>query len=50
VVNEAQYGALVTTDEKKRSDIVIEFFNAVLVENCGRAVHGQHPMVFEEVR
>jgi hypothetical protein len=50
VVNEAQYGALVTTDEKKRSDIVIEFFNAVLLENCGRAVHGQYPLVFEQVK
>ena len=37
-------------DEKKRSEIVIEFFNGVLMDNCGKAVHKEYPVVHEQVQ
>jgi hypothetical protein len=50
VLMEAKWGEVATNDEKKRSEIVIEFFNGILAENCSRAVHSQYPVVFEQVQ
>jgi hypothetical protein len=50
VLNEAKWGEVATADEKKRSDLVIDFFNAVLADNCARAVHDQYPTVYEQVQ
>ena len=50
VLIEANWGEYATNDEKKRSELVIDFFNAVLRDNCGRAVHDEYPLVYEQVR
>ncbi len=34
---------------RKRSEIVVEFFNSMLSDNCGKAVHDEYPVVFEQV-
>jgi hypothetical protein len=39
----------VTADDKKRYEIVSEFFNAVVEDNCGKAVHDSYPLVYEQV-
>lgn len=49
VIHEAKWGEAVTTDEKKRSELVIEFFNAILAENCARAVNDKEPCDFDQV-
>ncbi len=46
---DAKWGATATADEKKRSELVIEFINSSLAENCAKAVHQQYPVVFEQV-
>ncbi len=46
---DAKWGATVTADEKKKSELVIEFINSVLADNCAKAVHQQYPVVFEQV-
>jgi hypothetical protein len=50
VLHEADWGAKATSDEKKRSDLAIEFFNSYLADNCGKANHSQYPLVFEQVQ
>jgi len=39
----------VTADDKKRYEIISEFFNAVVEDNCGKAVHDSYPLVYEQV-
>ncbi len=46
---DAKWGATAIADEKKRSELVIEFINSTLAENCAKAVHQQYPVVFEQV-
>jgi hypothetical protein len=46
---DAKWGATAVADEKKRSELVIEFINSSLAENCAKAVHQQYPVVFEQV-
>jgi hypothetical protein len=50
VLHEADWGAKATSDEKKRSDLAIEYFNSYLADNCGKANHSQYPLVFEQVQ
>jgi hypothetical protein len=50
VLHEADWDAKATSDEKKRSDLAIEFFNSYLADNCGKANHSQYPLVFEQVQ
>jgi hypothetical protein len=35
---------------RRKAELIEEFFNAVVKENTGRAVHGLHPLVYEQVR
>jgi len=49
VLNEQSWGEIALPDEKKRSDLVTEFFNEVLFDNCGKAVHHEYPLVYEQV-
>jgi hypothetical protein len=28
----------------------VEFFNLMLADNCGKAVHDEYPVVFEQVK
>jgi hypothetical protein len=46
---ETKWGEIVTTDDKKRSDLVVDFFNSVLSENAGKAVNSQYPCLFDQV-
>jgi hypothetical protein len=50
VLCDAKWGAAATNDERKQSELVIEYFNGMLADNCSRAVHSQYPAVFEQVR
>jgi hypothetical protein len=50
VMWETKWGKAATTDKKKRSELVIEFFNGLLADNAGRAVHAQYPTVFDQVK
>jgi hypothetical protein len=49
VLVESRWGKTVTSDEKKRSELVIEFFNSILADNAAKAVNEQYPCVFEQV-
>jgi hypothetical protein len=49
VLCDAKWGAVATNDEKKQSELVIEYFNSMLADNCSRAVHSQYPAAFEQV-
>jgi hypothetical protein len=49
VMVETKWGETVTTDDKKRSDLVVEFFNSVLSDNAGKAVNSQYPVLFDQV-
>ena len=49
VLCDAKWGAVATSDEKKQSELVIEYFNSMLADNCSRAVHSQYPAAFEQV-
>ncbi len=48
-LHDAKWGETVTSDEKRRSELVIEFFNSMLADNCSKAVHSKYPLVFEQV-
>ena len=50
VMVETKWGETVTTDDKKRSDLVVEFFNSVLSDNAGKAVNSQYPVLFDQVQ
>jgi hypothetical protein len=50
VLCDAKWGAVATNDEKKQSELVIEYFNSMLADNCSRAVHSQYPAAFEQVK
>jgi hypothetical protein len=49
VLHDAHWGEIALPDEKRRSELVVEFFNAVLQDNCGKAVHAEYPLVFHQV-
>jgi hypothetical protein len=49
VLHDANWGEIALPDEKKRSELVVEFFNSMLLDNCGKAVHAEHPLVHEQV-
>lgn len=49
VLVESRWGKTVTSDEKKRSELVVEFFNSILADNAAKAVNEQYPCVFEQV-
>ena len=49
VMVETKWGETITTDDKKRSDLVVEFFNSVLSDNAGKAVNSQYPVLFDQV-
>jgi hypothetical protein len=49
VLCEEKWGEKATADEKKRSDLVIEFVNGILADNSAKAVNGQYPCVFDQV-
>jgi hypothetical protein len=38
-----------TSDEKKRSDLVIKFCNGIVADNAARAVNGQPLREFDQV-
>ncbi len=50
VMVDSNWCEIALPDEKKISEIVIEFFNGVLTDNCGKAVHREYPAVHEQVR
>jgi hypothetical protein len=50
VLCEEKWGEKATADEKKRSDLVIEFVNGILADNSAKAVNGQYPCVFDQVK
>ena len=35
---------------RRRAEVIEELFNGVIKENTGRAVHEEHPMVYEQIR
>lgn len=35
---------------RKRAEVIEEFFNAIMRDNAGRAIHEQCPLVYEQVR
>jgi hypothetical protein len=49
VLNEAQWAKLVSPDDKKRAEIITEFFNSVMTDNAAKAVHDMYPLVYEQV-
>jgi hypothetical protein len=49
VLNEAQWAELVSPDDKKRAEIITEFFNSVMTDNAAKAVHDMYPLVYEQV-
>jgi hypothetical protein len=49
VLNEADWAQKASQDDKKRAELVTELFNSVMSDNCGKAVHGQYPAVYEQV-
>jgi hypothetical protein len=49
VLNEAQWAELVSPDDKKRAELIAEFFNSVMADNCAKAVHDMYPLVYEQV-
>ena len=49
VLNEADWAQKASQDDKKRAELVAELFNSVMSDNCGKAVHGQYPAVYEQV-
>jgi hypothetical protein len=49
VLHDSNWGEFALPDEKKRSELVVEFFNSMLSDNCGKAVHDEYPVVFEQV-
>ena len=49
VLNEAHWAEEATNDDKKRAELITEFFNAVLEDNCGKAVNQSYPCVYEQV-
>ncbi len=50
VLHDANWGEIALPDEKRRSELVVEFFNSMLADNCGKAVHNEYPVVFEQVK
>ena len=50
VLEDELWAGGVTSDDKKKAEIVTEFFNAVVEDNCGKAVHDSYPLVYEQVR
>ena len=38
------------SDDKRRAEVVTEFINSVIADNCGKAVHDSYPLVYEQVR
>jgi hypothetical protein len=49
VLGEGKLGEKVTSDEKKRSDLVIKFCNGILADHAARAVNGQPLREFDQV-
>ncbi len=35
---------------RRRAEVIEELFNGVIKENTGRAVHEEHPIVYEQIR
>jgi hypothetical protein len=50
VLIEGGWGNVAGGDERKKSELCIEFFNAILHDNCGKAVHDQYPCVYEQMK
>jgi hypothetical protein len=49
VLNEAHWAEEVSPDDKRRAEIITEFFNGVMTDNCAKAVHNMYPLVYEQV-
>lgn len=49
VLNEAKWAEDVSQDDKRRAEIVTDFFNEVISDNCGKTVYGMYPLVYEQV-
>jgi hypothetical protein len=50
VLNEVHWAENASPDNKKRCELITEFFNSVMNDNCGKTVHGMYPLVYEQVR
>jgi len=50
VLIEADWAEQVTTDLRKRADLITEFFNAVIADNSAKAVYSMYPLIYEQVR
>jgi hypothetical protein len=37
-------------NSRRRAEVIEELFNGVIKENTGRAVHEEHPIVYEQIR
>jgi hypothetical protein len=44
-----QWAELVSPDDKKRAEIITEFFNMVMTDNAAKAVHDMYRLVYEQV-
>ena len=49
VLHEANWGEQVTSDPKKRYELVVDFFNTILADNAALAVNSQCPCGFDQV-
>jgi hypothetical protein len=49
VLHEAKWGEQVTSDPKKRYELVVDFFNTILADNSALAVNSQCPCGFDQV-
>lgn len=49
VLNEARWAENASADDKRRAELITEFFNGVMSDNCGKAVHDMYPLVYEQV-
>jgi hypothetical protein len=49
VLHKAMWGEKVTSDEKRRYELVVEFFNTILADNAALAVNSQCPLGFDQV-
>ena len=50
VLGEAEWAENIISDDKKRAEVITDFINSVIADNCGKAVHESYPLVYEQVR
>ncbi len=49
VLNEAHWAEEVTSDQRKRGELITELFNTVMADNSAKAVYNMYPLIYEQV-